>query len=246
MNLGKRILDNSFAQSALGWLVVKYLRFVIATTKWDVLNIEVKEKIIEDNVAAIAVAWHGRVGMLYGSFEMPETVYVLVSQNRDGNLSARIMTAFGFNTIRGSAAAVGKKKKKNTLGATRAMMKVLKAGGRLFITPDGPRGPRMRAGDGVIGLARLTGVPIYPITYSVRRRIIAKTWDRFIFPLPFNRGVFIWGRPISVARDIDQETQERIRLQIEQQLNEMTREADERVGQLAIEPAPLPSAPSPS
>ena len=115
MKLGKRILENKTAQAALGWLVVKYLRLVIATTKWDVLNADVKQKIIEDNAPAIAVAWHGRVGMLYGSFEFPETVYVLVSQNRDGDLSARIMTAFGFNTIRGSAAAVGKKKKKNTI-----------------------------------------------------------------------------------------------------------------------------------
>jgi hypothetical protein len=244
MKLGKRILDNRAAQSVLGWLVVKYLRLVIATTKWDVLNENVKDKIISDSAPAIAVAWHGRVGMLYGSFEFPETVFVLVSQNRDGDLSARIMTAFGFNTIRGSAAAVGKKKKKNTMGATRAMMKVLKGGGRLFVTPDGPRGPRMRAGDGVIGLARLTGVPIYPITYSVRRRIVAKSWDRFVFPLPFNRGVFIWGTPISVARDIDAETQERVRLEIECQLNDMTREADERVGQPVIEPAPLPTASS--
>ncbi len=246
MKLGKRLLDSQIAQSTLGWLVVKYIRFVLATTKWEVLNTEVREKIIRDNAPAIAVAWHGRVGMLYGSFAFPETVYVLVSQHRDGDLSARIMTAFGFKTIRGSAAPTAKKKNKKSVSATRSMIKALRSGGRIFITPDGPRGPRMRAGEGTIALARLTGVPIYPITFSIRRRIVANTWDRFVFPLPFNRGVFIWGNPISVARDIDDETHERVRLQIERQLNDMTREADERVGQPTIEPAPLPTTPTPS
>lgn len=244
MKLGKLLLDSPIIRSALGWLVFKYIRLVIATTKWDVLNGEIKDKIIKDNAPGIGVAWHGRISMLYGSFELPETVYVLVSEHRDGDLSAQIMSAFGFQIIRGSAADVSKKKAKNSLSAARALIRVLKKGGRIFITPDGPRGPRMQAGDGAIILSRLTGVPIYPLTYSVRRRIIFKTWDRFVFPLPFNRGVFIWGQPITVARDIDTETQERMRLQIEQQLNDMTRDADKRVGQLTIEPAPLSTTPT--
>ncbi len=241
MKLGKRILGNRLAQSLLTKSIVLYIRLVHATTKWETINGDVPARILNENLPGIGAGWHGRIALLGYSFPQPKTTHALISQGRDGALMARIIEDLGFKTVRGSAKAAHKTKAKGGVGALRAMVKILEQGRRVLITPDGPHGPRMHAKSGIVTLARLSGVPVYTVTYAVRKRMVVNSWDRFIIPLPFNRGVFIWGKPITVARDADKKEQEKVRRQIEDQLNAMTRQADEIVGQTTIEPAPLTS-----
>jgi len=40
--------------------------------------------------------------------------------------------------------------------------------GCIVVTPDGPRGPRQRMGDGPLRLAKLTGAPLMPCTFAIR------------------------------------------------------------------------------
>ncbi len=238
MKLGKRILNNALAQAALTKLIVLYIRLVNATTRWEIINGEAPQKVVNENRPGIGAAWHGRIALLAYSIPHPKDTYALISQGRDGALMARIIEDLGFRTVRGSAKAAHKTKDKGGVGAMLSMVKILEQGRRVLITPDGPRGPRMHAKGGVITLARISGEPVYPVTYAVRKRIVIRSWDRFILPLPFNSGVFIWGRPVTVAHDADAKEQEKARRQIEDQLNAMTRQADEIVGQTTIEPAP--------
>jgi hypothetical protein len=88
----------------------------------------------------------------------------------------------------------------------------------------------MRAQSGIILLARLSGAPIVPSTYSVSRRKLASSWDRFVIALPFSRGLYLWGAPIHVAYDADDEALETARLQLENTLNELTATADRLMG----------------
>jgi lysophospholipid acyltransferase (LPLAT)-like uncharacterized protein len=78
----------------------------------------------------------------------------------------------------------------------------------------------------VIELARLTGRPIVPITFNASKRKIFNTWDRFLLPYPFSRGVFIWGEPIVVDPKGNRAHLEEKRLLLERKLNELTEEAD--------------------
>ena len=95
-------------------------------------------------------------------------------------------------------------------------------------------------------MARLTGAPLLPVAFGCRPRRLLGTWDRLALALPFAQGVFVWGAPISVARDADAEELERVRLQLEQGLNAVTFEADRLTGQMPVEPAPVePAATSP-
>ena len=66
--------------------------------------------------------------------------------------------------------------------ALRAMQRILAGGHSVGITPDGPRGPRMRAKPGAIKTAQLSGAPIVPVSGSVNRRRILGSWDRFAWP----------------------------------------------------------------
>ena len=110
------------------------------------------------------------------------------------------------------------------------MVNHLNAGGCGAVTPDGPRGPRMRAGFGAIRMARDTGVPILPFTWSAHRKtVLHKAWDHHCLPHFFTRGIIIWGEPIHVAKGASQADLEAARLNLENQLNALTLEADQAV-----------------
>jgi len=95
----------------------------------------------------------------------------------------------------------------------------------------------MRASDGIVSVARLSGVPIIPATYGVNRGRTLMSWDRFLVAWPFGRGVIIWGDPIHIARDADANAVEDARRQVEEGLNRITNEADQLTGRPQIEPA---------
>ncbi|HSR10730.1 MAG TPA: lysophospholipid acyltransferase family protein, partial [Thermodesulfobacteriota bacterium] len=148
----------------------------------------------------------GRVGMM-------------VSRHRDGEFIARAVKLFGIDSLRGSTTQGG-------TAALRAMIRFYRDGANLAITPDGPQGPRHVVQPGVIELARQTGGPILPVTYSASRKKVFASWDRFILPYPFSRVVFIWGEPLLVPRETDRTSLEEIRLILEERLKRITEEAD--------------------
>src|SRR5262245_37931196 len=77
--------------------------------------------------------WHARLLPL-GFTHRGRGIAVLVSQHRDGELIARIITCLGFCTGRGSSTRGGD-------GGIRDMLAHAVAGRLLGLTPDGPRGP---------------------------------------------------------------------------------------------------------
>ena len=100
----------------------------------------------------------------------------------------------------------------------------------------------MRASVGIVTVARVSGTPILPCSFSSRHRVVLNSWDRFVIPLPFTRGVIIWGEPITVARDAGPDVIEAARLQIEASLTAVTDAADGAMGVEAVAPAPAGAA----
>ena len=94
----------------------------------------------------------------------------------------------------------------------------------------------MRAGEGAIALARLSGAPVLPVSVSVSRRKVLGTWDQLIVPLPFGRGAVVWGNPITVPGDADTTTISNLAGQLELTLNTISAEADRLVGHEAMSP----------
>jgi lysophospholipid acyltransferase (LPLAT)-like uncharacterized protein len=60
-------------------------------------------------------------------------------------------------------------------------------------------------------IAQDTGAPIYPVQAWAKRKLLMRTWDRTLIPLPFNRLVFLLGEPVRVPRDADKDTVEALR-----------------------------------
>jgi lysophospholipid acyltransferase (LPLAT)-like uncharacterized protein len=235
MNLGlKSMLRRDWVKAALCSLLATYIRFVHATSRWDIRGGDIPARLWDADRPFILAFWHGRLLMMPYCWRRGVPIGMLISQHPDGQFISHTIRHFKLDTIIGSSSRGG-------ATAMRAILKSLNAGVSVGFTPDGPRGPRMRASVGIVQAARLTGMPILPCTFAVRHRRVLGSWDRFILALPFTRGNFIWGEPITVARHASADAVEAARQLVEDRLNTITAEADRLAGVDPIEPAPAPA-----
>jgi lysophospholipid acyltransferase (LPLAT)-like uncharacterized protein len=218
----KRLGRSPLVQSALAALVAAYIRFVHATSRWQLAGFEPVRILDAERRPYIVCCWHGRMLLICCVRPKVMPVVALASGHRDGQFVARVMAHFGVGAVSGSSGRRGH-------GAIRASRAALADGAVVVITPDGPRGPAMRAAPGAIALARLSGAAIIPVSSATRRCIFLNTWDRFMVPLPFGRGAFVCGPPLYVAESADEE---QARAQLEDALNAATRTADKLVGRI--------------
>jgi lysophospholipid acyltransferase (LPLAT)-like uncharacterized protein len=219
----RRFLRSAWLQRAAGWVAHCYIRLVYLANRWSVEGDERPRRLTAEGRSFIVAFWHGRLLMMPLAWHRLAPFHMLISAHRDGRIIAGAMTYFGIESIAGSTSRGGS-------AALRTMLKRLREGGCVGITPDGPRGPAMSASIGIVNVARLARVPILPLTYATSRRRVLATWDRFHLALPFGRGVYLWGEPIEIAADLDEAGLEHARRLVEQRMVEMVREAERRVG----------------
>ncbi len=233
MSLSKRALKTPALQATLAWLAARYLGLVRRTTRWQREMPPETAAIFAARQPAIACFWHGRMLVMREAWQdEPRRFHMLISGHRDGAFIARAMRLIGCSVITGSGTAPDKGGRQ----ALKAMGDVLDAGQVVGITPDGPRGPLMRAKGGAIAVAQATGAPIVPVSGAVRRGRLLGSWDRFLLPWPVNRGVLLFGPPIAVAADARLEDLELARRRLEAELIRLTQEADRRCGRRPVEP----------
>ncbi len=168
--------------------------------------------------------WHSRILLISYLYQGWGGV-ILVSASRDGEYMARVLKRQGHCTVRGSTSKKGGRALAEQI--RRIQEKPTRPG---VVVPDGPQGPRFRAQPGVVLLAKKTGYPVIPITYSARRMKVFSSWDRFILPLPFTVCKVVYGDPVIVPTDADPVVlQERLG-RLEQELRRITFKADRGFG----------------
>lgn len=161
----------------------------------------------------ILAGWHGRVVLgpvLFRNLGF----WALISHSKDGDMQNRIFHAFGFQTIRGSTGRGGMK-------ALVECIRVLKAGGTIAFTPDGPRGPSGVVQMGIIKMAQKSGVPIIPGAASADRRWLFNSWDRYMVPKPFANCLVVFGNPVYIPENATEEQLEALRQGIEKEMHRL-------------------------
>lgn len=170
----------------------------------------------------IIAMWHGRLAMLHLLRFGEQPLVALISGHRDGQLISKCAWHYNIKTVTGSSSRGG-------IGAARKLIRLAREGHCLFITPDGPRGPRMRVNRGIMDLSLLTGLPILPVAIGTSGGKELGTWDRFLVPRPFSDIAVRWGNPFRVDQNEDPATG-RARLEVE--LDALQRCADRAVGRV--------------
>lgn len=165
----------------------------------------------------IIALWHNRVFIpcyVYRYVLKGKKVQMsmLTSASKDGALLATVAKDYGMRAVRGSSRRRG-------VAGFLDMVRELKDGCSMCITPDGPKGPIYKCHPGVIKLASVSGLPIVPacISYSSYWRI-GKAWDGFVIPKPFSRVIIRLGQGIKVPQELTPELQEEFCSKLEQTL----------------------------
>ncbi|MGD9638187.1 MAG: lysophospholipid acyltransferase family protein [Alphaproteobacteria bacterium] len=216
----KIVGNSSIARKGLCLILIVVVRFVHFTGRFKYIGTENIEPFWQEKKPVIMATWHSRIMLVTYFWRTKNLINALVSPHRDGLILSSIFRNFGVKVINGSSF-------KNPARAAVALKKMLDQNESIAITPDGPRGPRMKLGSSLIYFAKISGAPVIPIIYSTNRCIILNSWDRFMLVLPFAKGVFFYGKPFFVPKDSDETTMENLRIKLEKELIDLQNKADE-------------------
>ncbi len=166
------------------------------TLRWRVEGLSHLDEVTRAGRQPIMAFWHGRI--------LPATYYfrhrgiwVISSENFDGEWMGRIIRKFGYRKAPGSSSR----------GATRALVMLKRAveqGAPAGFTLDGPRGPALRAKPGAIWLASSTRNPVVPFHIEARRSWTLGSWDRTQIPKPFSPVGIAMGAPIYLPGEMNE------------------------------------------
>lgn len=230
MAAAKRLLRRPAVSAAAGWLAAKYLLMVKASSRFRIENGETVTDCIDSGRPFIICFWHGRMLSIPVADMCDAPVNALVSFHRDGLFLSGVLRRLGINTISGSSSRGG-------ANALKGAIRALRRGEPVAITPDGPRGPRMRASPGAVLAAKLSGAALLPVSGGLTRRRVFRSWDRFMLPHPFTRALVRFGPPMEVPATADERELDEARRQLERELNRLSREIDAELGVETVDPA---------
>jgi lysophospholipid acyltransferase (LPLAT)-like uncharacterized protein len=231
----KKLFRHPGVQYLLSLLVYGYIRLVFATSRIEIIRHKTPDGYDFNHGNAIYCFWHGRLLMMpcfRKTVSAHREMYVLISQHRDGRMISRTIRHFRLYTVDGSSSKGGSK-------AAKDILRLLEEGKNITITPDGPRGPAEKIAPGLLHLARMSGVPVIPVSYSSSRCIRLKSWDRFMVALPFSHIVFCSGTPVTLADETPHAMIQSKTDELQQIMDEITQIADHAAGH---RPDSLPKA----
>ena len=174
----------------------------------------------------IFALWHAHQCALYAN-EDRGSLNVMISKSNDGDIIAAATEHMGIKVVRGSYKRAG-------ASASLAMIEKLEQGESAAITIDGPRGPKGIVKDGVINIAKLTQIPVVPMTWYSPSKWLLKfnTWDEFRFPFLGVKTIAVYGEPIYIPADCSKEDAEMYRQKLESALKDLYKYAQDNFDDL--------------
>ena len=169
-----------------------FIFFTGVTAKIGWVGKEIIDELMEKSQPFIICAWHHDIYFstwLLKDFKLT----ALISSSKDGEYINQILSGFGFRAVRGSSTRGG-------IGAMKQLVRCLKDGNAVAITPDGPQGPIHKVQEGIVALAKITGVPIIPWRYEASSCWKLNSWDSHKIPKPFTKIRSVVGQPLYVPK----------------------------------------------
>jgi len=170
-------------------IISYFMRFSYATTRWTIVGKNFPEHYHKSGKPFIVCHWHDRLMLTPCVWKWKRPLHVLASNHRDGRFIAKVVENFSMPVVYGST---GK-----GIAAAKKLIQLSRAGEYIAVIPDGPRGPRHKLAPGVVAISKLAKTDILTFSFCVKRYYRFNSWDKFILVWPFNRGVMVWGKPIT-------------------------------------------------
>lgn len=200
-----------------GTILYHLLQIVRKTLKIEVIK---SPSINEKEESYIFAFWHNKLVASTLCLDYIEKRAVLASPSKDGELISVPLEKLGFHMVRGSS-------DKNSTSSLISLIKLMKKGYCIGTPVDGPKGPIYEVKPGMIYLAQKGKKQIIPTGTAYKNRWeFKKAWDRFQFPKPFTKMVYVMGEPITVPEDADIEEYCQ---KIKEELNRMDKEAEKYI-----------------
>ena len=161
------------------------------------------QTILNSNNSVIFSVWHGQLlSIVYDLRDEP--INAVAGTHSDADYISSIASRWGWNMIRGSS------KERGNIAYKKMITILNNKGSSVFITPDGPTGPRRIPKLGIIRAAQTTGAAIIPVSVHSTRRWGFTNWDTFYLEKPFGKIYIRYGNPIYFKKLKDIQTCSRI------------------------------------
>jgi len=162
------------------------------------------DRLRHDGQPVALLLWHGQLLPLLYVMRF-QSIACLISTHKDGELIAQVARRLGCTLIRGSSSR----------GADRALLGLVRAlrdGFTVAVTPDGPRGPYRTFASGALVAAHRAGAPVVAFGVHASRAWYLTSWDRFMIPKPFATLTIVFDAPAVVPGDSSREAAEAVEL----------------------------------
>ena len=168
--------------------------------------------------------WHRHQCLVYG-IKDKSNFYVLISASNDGEIVAKAIEILKLKSVRGSS-------KRRGVAASLELLDKLKDGASAAIMVDGPRGPNGKVKDGIINIAKLSGIPIVPLVWASKSKNFHtfNSWDKFQLPIGPCQTVALYGKPIYIPPELDKEQTKIWCDKLENEMNRLQADLDENYG----------------
>ncbi|AFS48946.1 hypothetical protein HIMB59_00007490 [alpha proteobacterium HIMB59] len=194
----KRLSKNNFFLQIFASLVFLSLWFIKSTSNWKGVNEQIIEKELTKNRTLIVLIWHHQLMGSTFSWKFKPKLRPIATSHRDGQLSTLVQKKFGLDPLL--------RKKDNPTFLIKNISKAVQNGDCIYITPDAPHGPPQKINTNIFKLCQKFDLNIAILSFHTNRYFRINSWDKLKIPLPFSKGIYLWGNEIIQSKEFKIET----------------------------------------
>ena len=193
----KRLSKNNFFLQIFASLVFLSLWIIKSTSNWNGANEEIIEKELTKKKTLIVLIWHHQLMGSTFSWKFKPKLRPIATSHRDGQLSTLVQKKFGLDPLL--------RKKDNPTFLIKNISKAVQNGDCIYITPDAPHGPPKKINTNIFKLCQKFDLNIAILSFHTNKYFRINSWDKLKIPLPFSKGIYLWGNNIIQSKEFKNE-----------------------------------------
>ncbi len=193
----KKLSKNKFFLNFFASLVFIILWLIKNTSNWKGINENIIQEELKNSKSVLVLIWHNQLMGSTFSWKFKPKLRPIATSHRDGQLSILVQRKFGLDPLL--------REKDKPTALIKDISQATKNGDCIYITPDAPHGPRYKINTNIYKLALKYNMKVVFLTFKTNKFFKLNNWDKLKIPLPFSKGVFLWGKNILDPKDFQDE-----------------------------------------